>query len=163
MMDVDAVLEEQAHGTLNDVAASLAERDVECIRGGGKECRHAGEVERSGPFGEVFVVEAPVLAAQTYRVRTAHDAERVAEHVRRVIASGRKVWRAAEIETAGDNQLRQADGASHAVPDAELRRIELGGRDHCTRQPVSTEADLVEDRGPEDMRFAHGEKRARQA
>ena len=47
------------------------------------------------------------LAAKFDRLPAVHEAERVADHVRLVVASRRKAGRAAEVEAAGNRQLRR--------------------------------------------------------
>ena len=131
VMQGDAILHEQRHGPLVDETPPLAERDGEGVGGSGQERRNAREVELAGAFGEVVVDEVPILAAEPDRMPAARAAQRVGEHVQRVVPALRKSCRAAEIEVACDDHLRQPDRTSDAVGDADIDRIERRAPETC--------------------------------
>src|ERR1044072_2427306 len=72
--------------------------------------------------------------------------QRVRQHKRGVGASIWKAGRSAKIEgRTGDVHLRQADGLSHPVLDAEIGRVEQRVRREQDVDPVETKARFVHD------------------
>ena len=80
-----------------------------------------GKIELAGALREVVVEEAAELAAGLARVAAGDAGQRVVEHVERVLAALRQSGRAAKVERAGDDHLRQPDRTIDAVGDPEIQ------------------------------------------
>ena len=120
----DVVLREERHGVLANVAQPVPERDAEGVGVSRQEGGDAREIELPRALREIVVEKPPVLPAEPHRMAIGHTRDGVVEDVQRILPSLRQSGRSAEVERAGDDDLRQSNRPVDAVPDPEVHRIE---------------------------------------
>ena len=119
-----------------------------------------GKLKSPVPSREVLVEEVPVLASKLDGVPAARDVQRVHEDVGGVVSALRELHRTAEVQATRDEHLRQPDRALDAVADAEVRRIERGGRHGPSAQRAAAEPRFVHEPSSEHVGFADGQNAA---
>src|SRR6185369_4481720 len=155
--DPNAVLGEERHSVLGDVARSSAKRDVECVRRSRQKRSHAGKVELAGALREIVVEEASIFATEPHRMAVDHAGHGVVEDVERIFAPLRQDGRSAEVQRAGDDHLRQPDRTVDTVRDAEIHWIETRRGQAVAVLRSLAEAHLVQQRGAERVRLVDGQ------